>query len=193
MALLRRAISSIKAENFDPLDSISSFQTAGNGSLADQSLELSLICLEAGATLTGMVVPTAANGNFTGNNNNKVGLYTSNGTTLTKVAESANNANIWKGGTNAAQLIPFTTPYVAAAGRLYGAYLYCRSAQTTAPSVPIRSGTVGGSTPGALYNLMLGRTGHFRAGTLAAQTDLPSSILVSAIVNSGTIPYMGVY
>lgn len=86
-------------------------------------------------TITGLVVFMAVAGNFTGDQENSFGLYTSDGTTLSRVAISSNDANIWKSTANTQTAFAFTSPYTSAGGTFWIGYLYNNSAQTTAPQL----------------------------------------------------------
>ena len=74
-------------------------------------------------------------GNYTANNYNGVGLYSVSGGTLTLVASSTNDGNIWKAANNTFNSKAFTIPYSASAGLYYVAAMYSTSSQATAPAV----------------------------------------------------------
>lgn len=112
-----------------------------NGSgdaMVNGAINFSLMYLPRPETLTGMIVPLGAQGVFTPSGDNKVGLYATDGSTLTLVAESANNSGIWTAAAASATAIPFTTPYAAQPGYYYAAALWSASAVTTAPTMPTK-------------------------------------------------------
>ncbi len=113
---------------------ISSLATFG-----DSTTYISPVYINKSDTITGVKFYSAVQGNFTGDNTNGIALYSYSGGTLTKVAETANDANIWKGSSNTWQTVAFTSPYSASAGTYFLVILYNNSAQTTAPQIGIFS------------------------------------------------------
>jgi hypothetical protein len=173
---LTRATSVVKAQSFDPLTMLNA--TSSSQALTDGTVLFTAVWIPETLLTTGVIVPMATQGAFTADNNNKVGLYSSDGTTLTLVASTANNSGIFTQATGAAAQFAWASTVVLQPGLYYAAYLYNSSAQTTAPSV------VGQSLTGALAGI--GQSGNlFRAGTLAAQTDLPSTQAISGISKTG--------
>ena len=183
------ATTTFKAQTFDPWVPNLYFS-----SLTDSRLYFQAIELPVAATLTGIILAFSAQGVFTADNNNKVGLYTNNGTTLTRVAQSTNDGNIWKVATNSSAKTAFTSTYAAAAGSYWLAYLYNSSAQTTAPALP-------GKFPGSngVGSALLAATdisvmnGRFPGGYLDGQTDLPSTTAVSGLTFSSTVLFGALY
>ena len=96
------------------------------------------IFLPKPVTLTGMVVAIATPGDFTAATGNFVSMST--GAPLnTAVAQSAEDPNIWKQTAGSAMLVPFTTPYAAAAGLYWLHYEYEYSAVVSDPILPAAS------------------------------------------------------
>ena len=158
----------------------------------DARINFSAVWLPEDSTLTGVSFLTRVQGNFTGDANNKVGLYTYSGGTLTLVASSANDQNIWKsvpGSTGAWTEVPFSSTYVATAGLYFVAVLYNQSAQTTAP-------VIAGM---AAVSFQASATADFAdsakwAGFLNSQTDLPATQAMSGITAvSAAHPLLCVY
>lgn len=116
------------------LTSVNFFVT-NQSPLADQTLTFSAYYVPVGQIITGVKFYQAIQGNYTANNYNGVGLYTYSGGTMTLVASSTNDGNIWKGTGDTWQTKAFSSTYNAAAGIYFIAALYCRSAQTTAPQI----------------------------------------------------------
>lgn len=157
--------------------------TASN--LVDGQIRYMAVPIPMEQTITGLKVYVRTAGSYTGDNNNKVGLYSYNTSTglLTLVASSANSSTLWTSAANAVQTINFTTPYLAAPAVYYAALLYNQSAQTTAPA--LASGV-------ALNNAAMAGTayGFANSGKLlgtSSSTDLPATINISAI-SASAIP-----
>jgi len=104
----------------------------GTTSLVDTREYMVPIYLPKAATVTGVKFVQTTQGNYTGDQNNRVGLYSVAAGVLTLVASCANDANFW---VNAAGIVTkaFSVPYAAPAGVYYIGYLYNNSAQTAAP------------------------------------------------------------
>lgn len=103
--------------------------------MQDSRNYLTAVYLSEATTITGVGFLMATQGDYTADNNNRVGLYSYSGGTLTLVASSANNGNLWKAAANTVVKEPFTTPYVAQPGIYFVGLLYNSSAQTTAPQI----------------------------------------------------------
>lgn len=104
-------------------------------SLATGRMFLISAYLPVAATLTGIKWWQTTQGNYTASDYNGVGLYTYAGGTLTLVASSTNDGDIWKAASNSWQAKAFSATYAAAAGIYFIALVWNRSAQTTAPAV----------------------------------------------------------
>lgn len=171
--------------NFKAVSYPTTFATNVTGnSLTDGVAVFTAIYLTVGATITGAAMGVSTTGVFTGDANNKMALYSCDGTTLTKVAETANNENIWKVATTSVTPQAFVTPYVATAGLYFLGSLYNSSAQTTAPAV------VRQSINSTLLNLNR-RSGYFLTGTLNA-ADLGASIPcanITTVSGNGQVVY----
>lgn len=155
----------------------------------DARVQFSAVWLPEDATITGVSFLTRVQGNFTGDNNNKIGLYTYSGGTLTRVAQSANDENIWKAAAGAWTEVPFTSTYAATAGLYFVAALYNQSAQTTAPII---SGMAAFSFAGS-SSLDLTNSAKI-ACFLNSQTDLPTSQAMSGLTGiSAAHPFFCLY
>ena len=157
--------------------------------MVDGQIKYTAVYLPRGATITGVKFYVRTVGNYTGDNNNRIGLYTYTNGTLNIVASSANNATLWTSAANSIMTIPFTTPYVAVAGIYFVAYIYNQSVQTTAPG--LASGI-------ALNNLAMSSSamGFTNGGKLhgtSTGTDLPASILSSNITASAIPSWVSLY
>lgn len=140
-------------------------------SLTDRALVFTAVYLPFDATITGVGFVQVAQGDTTADQNNKVGLYTTSGGTLTLVASSANNGALWEGAANTVITEAFTGTYAATAGLYYIAYLYNQSAEAVAPTIAGIS-----DLTGARISLTARMTNNVKAnGFVAAQDDLPAT------------------
>lgn len=157
--------------------------------MVDGTRQFMAIYLPEPTTLTGVKFYQRTSGVYTADNTNAVALYTISGTTLTQVAVSTNNGNLWKGTSGTWQKEPFATPYVAAAGVYYVALIWNASATTTAPDIgaaqPLQGGNINTGDLG---------TNIFYTARQTSQTSLPSPTFTmsSASVATERI-YVGVY
>jgi hypothetical protein len=174
--------STLKTANA-PIYSITTTNNMGDG-----TVYFIAVYLTAGQTITGATAFITTQGDYTADNNNKVGLYTYSAGTLTLVASCATDGNLWKASANTYIQKDFSSTYAASAGLHFVAFLYNSSAVNTAPalgrmaSVTAAAANAPGTTnSGKLY------------GTLASQTDLPASQAMSGISASGTVLWAGVH
>jgi hypothetical protein len=103
--------------------------------LGNQTANFAAYYIPVGQTITGVKFYQRTQGVYTANNYNGIGLYSYSGGTMTLVASSTNDGNIWKGTASTWQTKAFSTPYNAAAGIYFIATLYCNSAITTNPTL----------------------------------------------------------
>lgn len=147
--------------------------------LVDNTVRFCPVYLEKAKTLTGIKVYVRTQGNYTADNNNRIGLYSYSGGTLTLVASSTNSGTLWTSAANAFQTINFSSTYAAAPGIYYVGLLYNNSAQTTAP-------TLGGGI--AMNNAAMAAMDFTNSaklwGTLSGQNNLPSSQASSGITGA---------
>lgn len=174
--------STIKFQNFNPM------LMSTTGVMVDGTLRLQPIYVDFATLLTGAKWFQSAQGVYTADNNNRLGLYSYSAGLLTLVAASADNGNTWKGAATLIASAAFATPYQAAAGLYYIGILYNSSAQTTAPSqgaAPILTST-GVSTLDFANSAMI-------QGSLAAQTDLPATQLMSGLTAEQSQRWFALY
>lgn len=125
--------STIKAQNVD-----GDLATGVSGAaMNSQRIYYTAVYLPVAATITGVKWIQITAGDYTANNYNGVGLFTYSGGTLTKVASSTDDGNIWKATSGTMSSKAFASTYVATAGLYFVAHMYSSSAQTTAPSLGI--------------------------------------------------------
>lgn len=139
--------------------------------LTDGSIFLIAIYLPQSATITGVKWWQNVQGNYTADNENRVGLYSYSGGTLTLVASSTDDGNLWKGASASVQSKAFTTPYVASVGVYFIGLLYNSSAQPTPPQI--------GSAPNKLNGGLGDFTNSAKFNSSIASTTLSSSIAMS--------------
>ena len=161
----------------------SPYEVRAGSNLTDGRVEFAAIYVQQSGTLTGVGWYQTVAGNFTGDNTNGIALYSYSAGTLTKVAETANDANILKGTSNTWQKATFATPYSADAGIYYVAFLYNSSAQTTAPAV----GTANYSNSGASGQGTLFTNSARVAGILNSQTSFPSTVATTSLSGAGAV------
>ena len=135
--------------------------------------------LPTAQTITGVKWYQNTNGNYTASNYNGVGLYTYSGGTLTLVASTTNDGNIWQPGSTGWKSKSFSSSYNAAAGNYYICFIYSRSAQSTAPSI--------GSCPSPVTaSMQYDFTNNARLNFQypGSQSSLPSPITLGTSFNS---------
>lgn len=162
------------------------FNIPGSLVLADGTLYIAPFYLPEPMTMTGLGYLITINGSYTADNNNRLGLYTSDGTNLNLVASCANDGNLWQPGSVGGKQTAFSAPYAAAAGWYYVGNLYNTSAQTTAPGVG-RHNSVSGGISGAWGN------DSIIHGTVAAQTDLPAQQAIAGLTVGTQFHWWGAY
>lgn len=179
-----RAKTTIKAANFDP-----TFISTGQG-LADGQIRAVPVYLPYSATITGVVWMVHTQGNYTADNSNQLGLYTSDGTNLTLVASSTSADDLWSASAaNTIKQTAFSSPYAASAGVYWIAALYNSSAQTTAPSLASRASGISGNQ----HDILMADTDEFMCWALSSQASLPASQAWSGVTASGANPFLGLY
>ena len=86
-------------------------------------------------TITGVKFQQFTQGNYIAANYNGVGLYSTSAGTLSLVASSSNDGNLWKGASNSFQSKSFASTYSAAPGIYYICALWSTSSPTTSPAI----------------------------------------------------------
>jgi hypothetical protein len=114
-------------------DAISNVTTTA--AMVDGTRLFNAVWLNTAETITGVKFYQGTQGSFTGDNFNGIGLYSYSGGTLTQVAVTANDANIWKGSSASWQTVAFTTPAALQPGIYFYCFMYSNSAETTAPTI----------------------------------------------------------
>jgi hypothetical protein len=144
-------------------------------STGNSRMYIASVYLPKAVTLTGVKFIQGTTGVYTANNYNGFGLYTVSSGTLTLVASSTNDANVFKSTANTMIAKPFSSTYSAAAGIYYVALLCSSSASTTSPSVAAATSLVniGAATSDFTNNNRI-------FASIDTQTSLPSTLLLSS-------------
>jgi hypothetical protein len=167
-----------------PINTVT-LNTASTITLGNQVHIVFAITVPKDATLTGVRFFQNVTGVYTASNYNGIGLFSLSGTTLTLVAFTTNDGNIWKGsfGMNSKA---FSSPYVATRGTYYLGIVYSQSAQTTGPVLYSNNSNTAVST----YDFT---SPNKICGTVGSTTALPSTLAMSAVTNAANIPYIYPY
>lgn len=155
--------------------------------LADGRAQFEAVYIPRAMTITGVKWYQSTQGSYTADNNNYVALYSYSGGTLTQVAISANDGNIWKAAQGIASAA-FTSPYNASPGIYYIAALYNNSSQSVAP-VLLVGNLLSASTVSALDFTNSAKLD----GNISGQTSLSSSIAASSITGSALEYWFALY
>lgn len=178
------ASTDIKAATFDPI----LVNTAG-ATLADGDLGLQSIYLPYPATITGVGLVLVTQGDTTADNENRLGLYTSDGTNLTLVASTADSGTFWEASAGNVRKA-LSAPYVAAAGRYWVGYLSNWSAVATAPKIGAATAPYSGILAHNMSDTDEKLTGFVTAGGV---TTLSSTIAWSGVSVASTPKYFFLY
>lgn len=160
---------------------------SGNtGNFVNQSMKVQAIYLPYATTITGIKWLQVVQGSYTANNYNGVGLYTYSAGTLTLVASSTDDGNIWKAAPGMASKA-FSSQYPAAAGLYFAAHLYNQSAVVTAPQIGAFVNANGG-----LFALDFTNSARI-VGQVTSQASLPATQAMSGVASSSISPWLGLY
>jgi len=160
--------------------------TANKLALASGTLRFVPIMFHTNFTATGVGILLETQGNFTGDATNSVALFSDSSGTLSKIAETANDPNIWKAATTTSTKWPFASTVAVNANQVYWlGLLYHQSAEVAAPALP---------APVAVNSVM----GVLDAGTryighISAAGSQPTSQARSGFSTSAGIPFVLVY
>jgi hypothetical protein len=157
-------------------------------SLISQQVKFMAYYVPTNTTITGIKFFQSTQGNYTANNYNGVGLYSYSGGTLTLVASSTNDGNIWKGTSGTWQTKAFSSTFNASAGVYFVAALYSSSAQVTAPVLATLKNV--NNTGANNYDFT---NSAKLSSTLSAQTALPATQLMSGTTSYNFIDLLLLY
>lgn len=158
-----------------------------SANLVDTRASFYSIYLPKAATLTGVKWYQNTQGNYTGDQNNRVGLYTYSAGSMTLVASCANDANLYKASSNTFTNKAFSSTYSAVAGLYFICFLYNQSAEVTPPAlgqrpVPHAATATFDFTNSAKYS-----------GWITGQTDLPSPQTTAGLTAENNAVWVGLY
>lgn len=161
----------------------------GGLTMVDNSTRFLAIYLPTATTITGVGWVQGVAGDYTADNYNGIGLYTYSGGTLTLVASTTNDGNIWKATANTYSTKAFSTIYQADAGLYYIGILWNASATVTAP-------TIGGGA--GLGSITAAATASFTNSAkliaiLAGTNTLPTPQAMSGLTTSATNLFAALY
>ena len=159
-----------------------------SAALTDGFLKFLAVWVPYDMTITGVGWFQVTQGNYTADNNNKIGLYSFSGGTLTLVASCANDGALWKATSGTYTTKAFSSTYAATKGLYFIALLYNNSAEVTAPTVAV-SATLQGTTQ---VTLDLTNSSKLLGG-ITAQTDLPASQAMSGVTASQSAQMFTLY
>lgn len=160
-----------------------------NSNLADNVAYYQAIWLPVAQTLTGVKWYQRTIGSYTADNNNVIGLYTYSGGTLTQVAVTANDGNLWQtAGSNTIGSKAFSATYAASAGLYFIGILYNSSAAVTAPAL----GTIVNFTN--LSQSALDFTNSAKlCSVISGQNNLPASQAMSGLTSNTLRFWLSLY
>lgn len=147
--------------------------------LSDGRVVFHAVYIPVSATITGVKWIQGIQGNYTADNYNGVGLYTYSGGTLTLVASSTDDGNIWKVSAGAIASKAFSATYSATAGLYFVATHWNASATVTAPQLACGAGTSAPQNSLDFTNSAALKLNY------NSQTALPSSVAASATDGPG--------
>lgn len=127
-------------------------------------------------TITGVMFYQQTQGNYTANNYNGVGLYSASGGTLTLVASSTDDGNIWKGTSNSWQTKAFSSAYTASAGLYYIGALWSSSSTTANPAIGYAGTAAAGLVSTSTFDFT---NSNKTTGYITGRTSLISSQAMS--------------
>jgi hypothetical protein len=156
--------------------------------MIDGSVEFVAVYLDVAKTLTGVKWYQGTIGNYTADNNNRLGLYTYSAGTLTLVASCANDGTLWQtAGSNTWGSKAFSSTYAAASGLLFVAFLWNNSAFVTAPVLGAGATLSNAAMAAADF------TNSAKMYCSVAGTDLPATQAMSGTANLAAHTYVGLY
>jgi len=156
--------------------------------LANQTQKLIAVYIPQETVITGIAYMLAQSGNYTANNNNRLGLYSYAGGTLTLQASCANDATLWSQAATTVIKKPFTAAYTAPAGLYFITLLYCRSAEITAPAMFST-----GSTSSSAFQTMDFTNSALLQGNKAGTTNLGTPLNINTFSPTTTWLWCAIY
>lgn len=106
-----------------------------DGELVSDVVYLSAFYVVRNTTITGVKWFQTLQGAYTGVSYNGVGIYSGTGTTLTKIIDSNNDTELWKGSADTWRKKAFKNPVLLSKGYHYIAWMFRCTGLTTAPRI----------------------------------------------------------
>lgn len=157
------------------------------GALQDNIAWYTGIYIEKPMTVTGFKWLQSTQGNYTADQNNYGALYSYSAGTMTQVAISANDGNIWKATSNTISSAAFTAPYSAQPGVYFLGILYNSSAEVTAPTLEVAP-TIRTTAAKADFT----NSAKLR-GLVSTQNTLPATQVMSGMTGANLSFWIGLY
>ena len=161
-----------------------SFDCANGSNMASGKVNVEAIYIPFPMLVSGAIVfLVTAQGIFTANNENAIGLYSYSAGILTRIAISANNGDIWE--VLGPSQVPFVTPITLSKGLYFVASIYSSSAQTQSPAIKCHAV----NQPITLLETNDAKSSSF----ITNQTALASSIAMSSLTLNSAPYYFALY
>lgn len=156
--------------------------------LVSQRLSFVAVYISKPTLITGVKWYQNIQGVYTASNFNGVGLYSYAAGTLTQIATSTNNGNIWKAASGGLRSQAFTGTLTVQPGIYFVAFVYSASAATTVPDL----GIIGMMTASSMGMLDLASNLGFHMITTGV-TALPSTQATSGTTQDTLWHWVGLY
>ncbi|AXH76559.1 MAG: hypothetical protein [Bacteriophage sp.] len=156
-----------------------------NANMVDGTIYWGAMYVPTDCTLSGIRWGQRVQGAYVSDNENRAGIYSISGGTMTQIAATTNDGNLWKGTSQTMQSKAFSATVNVTAGIYFVALLYNTSLQTTAPNLNCLT-TVQWLCNGDLSNSVK------LFGTTTG-TTLPASQAMSGVTGSSTAFYVQAY
>lgn len=166
-----------------PMSNLSSVYT-----LADFVFAAVAAWVPRDCTITGVKYILGTSGSYMPDSNNRIGLYTYSGGTLTLVASCANDGALWSGAADTLLTKAFSSTYAATAGLYFIGFTSNWLSVVTAPA--LKSAPAIGMPVGTLDYT---NSAKIFAAQNAIYSDLPASVAMSALPIGSRLPFFMLY
>ena len=146
------------------------------------------VYLKIAATLTGVKWISRIQGNYTASGENRIGLYSYSAGTLTLVAASANNGNLWKATANTMVATPFSATYDAVAGLYFIGEIHNSSANVVTPAIAASTQALGD-----VAQSTMDLTNSARFSSFIAASALPATQAMSGLTTGTNYLWFALY
>lgn len=149
--------------------------------LTDARLYGALFEITYDTLITGVKYHQYLQGDFTADAYNGFAIYSVSGTTYNKVAETANDAALWKSAAYSNGSKAFASPVAVSAGLYVVTALYNMSSGATAPQIMLANNR------GSLLNIAFMINTPPMGFYLAGQSSMPTSITKASVTNASPL------